>query len=151
MKIQPQILFHFEDISLDLENKEHIKKILIDYIKNNDNQCNIINYIFCSDEYLLNLNKQYLNHDYYTDILSFQMDDEPIQGDIFISVDRVEDNANTLGIPFKDELYRVISHGILHFLGYKDKTEGEQKIMRKKEDEMIELLKNDEDNGNFKL
>ena len=141
MKITPQIFFHEEDVKCPLENEEKIKKILINYIEKEGNQCEIINYVFCSDEYLLDLNKQYLKHDYYTDILSFQMGDQPIQGDIFISIDRVKDNAISLDIPFTDELYRVISHGVLHFLGYKDKTAQEQRIMRQKEDELIKLLK----------
>jgi len=148
MKITPQVFFHAEDIEYSPEKTDRIKEILIDYIESEGNQCNVINYVFCTDEYLLNLNKQYLAHDYYTDILSFQMDDEPIQGDIFISIDRVEDNAKLLNTLFVDELYRVISHGVLHFLGYNDKTVQEKELMRKKEDELIELLKKNVDDEN---
>ena len=141
MKVLPQILFYSEDTAFALDNSEKIVETLVEFIDKEANQCGSINYIFCSDEYLLKLNQDYLNHDYYTDILSFQMDDDPIQGDIFISIDRVNENAQNMNVPFEDELFRVLSHGILHFLGYKDKTEEEIRIMRGKEDELIEKIK----------
>ena len=98
-----------------------------------------INYIFCSDDYLLELNKQYLNHNTLTDIITFELNapGEPILSDIFISIDRVKENAKTLEIPFKQELHRVIFHGALHLCGYKDKKKEEQKLMRRKEDEYL--------------
>ncbi|HHB52267.1 MAG TPA: hypothetical protein ENK75_04390 [Saprospiraceae bacterium] len=86
----PEINFFNEDRQVDLLNKESIVKKLLVYISENNRNCGVINYIFCSDSYLLDLNKRYLNHDYFTDILSFQMDEDPISGDIFISIDRVE-------------------------------------------------------------
>ncbi len=141
MKVSSQILFYSEDISFALEKSEKIAATLVKFVEEEANHCGSINYIFCSDDYLLKLNQDYLSHDYYTDILSFQMDDDPIQGDIFISIDRVNDNAQDMNLPFEDELLRVISHGMLHFLGYKDKTEAEIKIMRGKEDELIEKIK----------
>ncbi|MFT7298920.1 MAG: putative rRNA maturation factor [Sphingobacteriales bacterium] len=101
-----------------------------------------INYIFCSDEHLLNINKEYLNHDYYTDIITFDNSppDSPIIfSDIFISIDRVADNAKDQNINFEDELDRVMIHGLLHLLGLKDKTEEEEKKMRSTEDEMLAL------------
>ncbi|HHH54985.1 MAG TPA: rRNA maturation RNase YbeY [Bacteroidetes bacterium] len=136
----PEINFFNEDRQVDLLNKESIVKKLLGYISENNRNCGVINYIFCSDSYLLDLNKRYLNHDYFTDILSFQMDEDPISGDIFISIDRVEENAKDLNVPFQDEVYRVISHGLLHFMGYKDKTEEQKMEMRKKENEIIEIL-----------
>ncbi len=141
MKVSAQILFHSEDTPFTLKKSEKIVNVLLKFIEEEANYCGSINYVFCSDDYLLKLNQEYLSHDYYTDILSFQMDDEPIQGDIFISIDRVTENARNLNVPFEDELYRVISHGVLHFLGYKDKTQEEIQIMRKKEDELIERIK----------
>ncbi len=141
MKVSSQILFYSEDISFALEKSEKIAATLVKFVEEEASHYGSINYIFCSDDYLLRLNQDYLSHDYYTDILSFQMDDDPIQGDIFISIDRVNDNAQDMNLPFEDELLRVISHGILHFLGYKDKTEAEIKIMRGKEDELIEKIK----------
>lgn len=97
-----------------------------------------ISYIFCDDEYLLKINQEYLEHDYYTDIISFDYSiGNQINGDVFISIERVKDNANEFGVPFKDELHRVMAHGILHYCGYKDKTDEEAVIMRAKEDEKL--------------
>lgn len=140
---ESQILFHNQDIEFNLNNSEIIANKLIEFTNSKHNTCGTINYIFCNDDFLLELNRQYLRHDYYTDILSFQMNDDPIAGDIYISIDRVKDNANSLGVTFDNELERVISHGLLHFLGYKDKTEEEQLKMRKKENELISFLNSD--------
>jgi len=94
-----------------------------------------VSFIFCSDEYLLALNKQYLSHDYYTDVITFDNSDEQVfSGDIFISVDRVKENAETYGQSFIDELHRVMIHGILHLSGYKDANDDESLIIRSKED-----------------
>ena len=136
-----EINFFSAEIEFELFDSSVIGEKLLAYISDNHKECSTINYIFCSDKYLLDLNKKYLNHDYYTDILSFQMEQEPISGDIFISIDRVKDNAKELNLSFDIELLRVISHGLLHFLGYKDKTEEEQKEMRNKEDQLIKILK----------
>lgn len=99
-----------------------------------------LNIVFCDDEYLLQINKQYLDHDYYTDIISFPMGTNPIEGDLYISVDRVADNAQSLGIAFLHELHRVIVHGLLHFLGYSDQTDVDKKLMRDKEDHYLQIL-----------
>ncbi|MEC5394130.1 rRNA maturation RNase YbeY [Bergeyella sp. RCAD1439] len=94
-----------------------------------------INYIFCDDDYLLQVNRTYLQHDYYTDIITFDYSKgKTISGDIFVSLPRISDNATTLSETFDQELRRVLAHGILHLCGYKDKTEDEQKEMRGKED-----------------
>lgn len=96
--------------------------------------------IFCSDEYLLEMNKEHLQHDYYTDIITFDYSDgNSVSGDLFISVDRVRDNANDLKISFFDELCRVCVHGVLHLCGYKDKSELDEQLMREKEDQMLAL------------
>lgn len=95
-----------------------------------------ISYIFCDDEYLLKINQEYLEHDYYTDIISFDYSiGNQLNGDVFISIERVKDNAHEFSVPFKDELHRVMAHGILHYCGYKDKTDEEAEVMRAKEDE----------------
>lgn len=100
-----------------------------------------INYIFCTDEYLHKINVDYLDHDTYTDIISFDYTEgKIISGDIFISIDRVKENALELGVLFSDELLRVMSHGILHYCGYLDKSEAEELLMRSKEDEKIKLF-----------
>lgn len=94
-----------------------------------------ISFIFCSDEYLLRINQQYLEHDYYTDIITFDdVSGDLISGDIFISVDRVRENAEVYGQSFSDELHRIIIHGVLHLLGYKDKEPEQKEIMTGKED-----------------
>ena len=94
-----------------------------------------VNLIFCSDEYLLKMNVEYLQHDYYTDIISFDYcEEDRILGDLFISKDRVLDNAELNNVTFESELQRVIVHGVLHLCGYKDKSEDEEKLMRSKED-----------------
>ncbi len=101
-----------------------------------------INFIFCSDNYLLEINKEYLQHDYYTDIISFDYcKGNLISGDIFISLQRVQDNAKKENTSFENELQRVIYHGILHFCGYKDKKEEEKQMMRAKENYYINQLK----------
>ncbi|WP_411811651.1 rRNA maturation RNase YbeY [Chryseobacterium scophthalmum] len=98
-----------------------------------------INYIFCDDEYLLKVNQDYLQHDYYTDIITFDyVKGKTISGEIFVSLQRISDNASTLSKNYEEELRRVLAHGILHLCGYKDKTEEEEQLMRNKEDFYIE-------------
>lgn len=116
-----------------------------------------INYIFCDDDYLLKINIEYLNHDTYTDVITFDYTEKnKISGDIFISIQRIEENANTFNVLFEEELLRVMSHGIFHLCGYNDKTSNEEKIMREKEDIailMFEIVKNmnQSDNSNTNL
>jgi probable rRNA maturation factor len=100
-----------------------------------------LNIIFCNDEYLLKINRKYLKHDFYTDIITFDHSDKPdsIAADLYISIDRVRENAQNLDIDFYDELDRVIIHGLLHLMGYSDKTPADQKIMREKEDACLLL------------
>lgn len=103
-----------------------------------------LNYIFCSDEYLHQINVEYLDHDTYTDIITFDNSEDEntgLAGDIFVSVERVTDNARSLGIPFVDELARVLVHGILHLCGYKDKSDEEEKAMRERESHYLLLRK----------
>lgn len=100
-----------------------------------------INYIFCDDEYLLQMNIQYLDHDTLTDIISFDYTvGKELNGDIFISVERVRENAADFNVPFEEELKRVMAHGILHYCGYKDKTEEDERLMRQKEDEKTAMF-----------
>ena len=98
-----------------------------------------INYIFCTDDYLLKINQEYLQHNYYTDIITFDNSEEQnhIEGDIFVSIDRVKDNAQEYNIVFEEEFRRVVVHGILHLIGFKDKTDEEQLEMRQKEAEYL--------------
>lgn len=97
--------------------------------------------IFCSDEYLLNINQTYLDHDYYTDIITFDYTEgDFVSGDLYISVDRVSENAGINDVSFLNELNRVVVHGVLHLCGYKDKSDEEEKQMRRKEDDALNLL-----------
>ena len=101
-----------------------------------------INIIFCSDNYILDVNIKYLQHDYFTDIITFDYcEGQKLSGDLFISVDSVRENARFYGTEFEDELNRVIVHGVLHLIGYDDHTEADQKTMRSKEDYYLELRK----------
>ncbi len=105
-----------------------------------DKKLGEINLIFCSDEYLLNMNKEYLQHDYYTDIITFDYYEELVSGDLFISLDRVRENAAVLGVAFIEELYRVVVHGTLHLLGFGDKSPDEEARMRSLENDALLLI-----------
>lgn len=97
--------------------------------------------IFCSDEYLLKINQEYLKHDYYTDVITFDYrEHDIISGDIFISVERVEDNATSLNLSMESELHRVLIHGVLHLCGYKDKTDEDKKVMTEQEDRFLAMM-----------
>lgn len=138
-----KINFFTEDVEFKIKHKAIIRQWIEDIIKSDNQKLEEINYIFCSDEYLLNVNREYLDHDYYTDIITFdnrEDNSEPILSDIFISIDRIEDNAQTVNTSFNQELYRVLIHGVLHLLGQGDKTEEQQKAMRKSEEACLSLL-----------
>jgi rRNA maturation RNase YbeY len=126
-----------------LESEEQISTWISNTISEEDFKLEDINYVFCDDKYLHKLNVEFLNHDTLTDIISFDYSvGKIIQGDIFISVERVADNAKDFGVLFIEELHRVIIHGILHYCGYKDKTDADAAIMRGKENYYLEVLKN---------
>lgn len=136
----PLFEFHIELKDFELEQTEKINQWLSQISLKENKEVKKVNYIFCSDDYLLELNKQYLNHDYFTDILSFPLKTDPIEGDIFISIDRVKENAQNYGFPFQQEFLRVMAHGLLHFMGYDDHEEQDIKIMREKEELYISLF-----------
>lgn len=128
------ITFFSEDVQFQLTQVDTVCAWLQRVAQQEDKTIREINYIFCSDDFLRAINEQYLQHDYYTDIITFPYDDtEDIQGDLFISIDRVEDNAKNLQVPFLQELNRVMVHGLLHLAGYGDKTEAETVQMRERE------------------
>ncbi len=134
------ISFNYETDFL-LENESDYERWIQQIIITENKQEGEINYVFCDDEYLLDINQKYLNHDYYTDIISFDYSvANELHGDIFISVDRVRENANDFKVTFHNELLRVMAHGVLHYCGYKDKTEQESALMRTKENESILLF-----------
>ncbi|CAZ95769.1 rRNA maturation RNase YbeY [Zobellia galactanivorans] len=134
------IEFHF-NTDFSLENPEKYSRWLEQLIESEQGSLEQLDYIFCSDEELLDMNQKYLSHDTYTDILTFDYtEDKAIAGDIFISVDRVRDNAQDLNTEFEEELRRVMAHGVLHLFGYKDKTDEEASLMRTKEEEKMAMF-----------
>ncbi len=140
MSTDSSINFHSELDSFAFTNEKEVANWLQAILEKEQKEIAQVNYVFVSDEALLELNKEYLNHHDYTDILSFQLEENPIEGDIFISIDRVKENAQTYGVSTENELMRVIAHGMLHFMGYKDKSEEEAVLMRQKEEECLELV-----------
>ena len=133
------ITFNKADKNTTLNNKVALKAFIEKKIKQEGLTIESLNYVFCSDKYLLAINKQFLNHDYYTDIISFDLSEVPGQlvAEVYISVDRVKENAKTLNNPYSNELLRVIFHGALHFCGYKDKKPADAKLMRSMEEKWI--------------
>jgi len=135
------IHFHYLTDPFHFPNRNNLKAFLQKTAKREGHTIDTINYIFCTDEYLLSINQQYLNHDTYTDIVTFQLNkkDEALLSDIYISVERVRENAQLHNTSFTQELHRVIFHGLLHLCGYKDKTKKDQEEMRKQEDKCLNL------------
>ena len=132
--------FNYET-EFTLENEDAISNWISNVIRSENKKEGEINYIFCDDEYLLQINQEHLQHDYYTDIISFDYTvGNEINGDLFISVDRVKENAQEFNVSFDDELKRVIVHGVLHYCGYKDKSEVDELLMRSKEDEKLAMF-----------
>lgn len=134
------IVFFNEEISYTLKDKQKIRQWIFDTIKAEGfRRVGELSFILCSDEYLLNINQEYLDHDTYTDIVTFDSSEEEgiIEGDIFISVERVIENAEKFNVPQRDELHRVIIHGVLHLCGYFDKNKGDKERMTEKENEYL--------------
>lgn len=136
------INFHFHEISSISWDEHAVKNWILNIAVLEKFDTEQLNYIFCSDEYLHSINVEYLDHDTYTDIITFNLSDnievDTLEGDIYISLDRVRDNAQQLNISFQDELARVMVHGVLHLFGYDDHEEEDVKIMRAKENLYIE-------------
>ena len=135
-ELNAKIEFHAHEVSLTLKNRKRLKPFIQSIIKQETGKPASVSYIFCSDEYLLKINRQYLNHDYYTDIITFDLSESAgfIIGEVYISIDRVKENANMNESTFTNELHRVIFHGALHLSGQNDKSPEQAKQMRKKED-----------------
>ena len=135
------ILFHHEDVKPLKIQRQLLKNWIKSVILSEEKKIGNINYVFCSDEYLLEVNKQYLDHDYYTDIITFDyVEANVISGDIFVSVDRVKDNASQFGVSFDVELRRILVHGVLHLIGFPDKKPEEKKLMTSKEDQYLAIF-----------
>lgn len=135
------ISFQNQSISFRLKDKTRLKAWIKTVTEKEKHRLGDINYIFCSDDELLEINIQHLNHNTYTDIITFDYTEgDKISGDIFISIDRVEENAKKFKVSFEEELHRVMIHGILHLCGYKDKSKADAELMRKKENGALKLF-----------
>jgi rRNA maturation RNase YbeY len=135
------INFFNEDVAYTLKQKIVVRHWINTTIIQEGYQLKELNFIFCSDTYLLNINQQYLRHNTFTDIVTFDNSDEPkkILGDVFISTDRIKENAQTFNVTEADETHRVIIHGTLHLLGYKDKSKADKALMTQKEDHYLSV------------
>ena len=135
------VTYHTEACTLRFGNRREVNRWIAETIATEGRKRGDISVIFCSDEYLLDMNRKHLEHDYYTDIITFDYSDgDWVSGDLFISIDTVRNNAQEYGTGFWQELYRVIIHGVLHLCGYKDKSPEEEKCMHSKEDFYLNLL-----------
>jgi len=134
----PPIHFFFEK-KIALQNRTYLKAYLSSIFKKEKRKLEYVNFIFTSDKHVLEVNRKYLQHDYYTDIITFELSSpgQPIQSDIYISVDRVRDNAGQNNVSIQQELHRVLFHGILHLCGYKDKSKKDIERMRAKEEHYL--------------
>lgn len=136
------IAYNYE-IDFKLRDENRISKWIQTCIHNEDFELGEINYIFCNDDYLHKINLEFLQHDTLTDIISFDYTlGKLVGGDIFISIERVKENATNFNVSFEDELHRVIIHGVLHYMKYKDKTDEEKKQMREQENKCLDYLNN---------
>ena len=139
--LQNNILFHTVDISFTLNSENETSSWLVNLVECHKKKVGELNYIFCSDDYLLKMNQEHLKHDYFTDIITFDYcEKDLISGDLFISIDRINENAKTFGKTQINELNRVIAHGLLHLLGFKDKTAKDIAEMRSMEEEALNML-----------
>ena len=134
------INFHAQ-VPVNVRNKPALIKTINTIFSREKKACDSLSIVFCSDDYLLNINKQFLQHDTYTDIISFNYASgkSPVIGELYISMERVKENAKLYNTTLEDERARVIFHGTLHFCGFRDKTKADQKLMRTKEDEYLKF------------
>jgi len=134
------IYLHFLE-KTSLPERSRLKAFIEQIFRKEKKDPHELHYIFCSDSYLLEINRKFLKHDYYTDIITFDLSrDKGLNAEIYISIDRVKENASDLGISFRQELARVMFHGVLHLCGYKDKSPKDLKLMRQKEDYYLRLF-----------
>jgi rRNA maturation RNase YbeY len=135
------IFFHTEDISFALQSEKEMVNWLVKLVEVHNRKVGELNYIFCSDDYLLKMNQEHLSHDYFTDIITFDYcEKDVISGDLFISIERTNENAKTFGKTQMNELSRVIAHGLLHLLGFKDKSAEDIAEMRNMEAAALDML-----------
>ena len=135
------ISFSFQKAQITLAERRRLKAFITSIFRRNGKELRQLSYVFCTDDYLLAINQKFLQHDYYTDIITFDLSESPkvVEGEIYISVDRVKDNANKLGVSVKEEIHRIMFHGALHLCGYVDKRPKDREIMRLEEDKNLRL------------
>ncbi len=139
------ITFQNIDIEMPALNQRLAKEWIEEFVASYGKKIGELYYLFCSDEYLLEFNRKRMNHDFYTDIVTFPLNDceEYLSGEFYISIDRIKDNAEQMGKPFKDEFHRVLAHGVLHLIGFKDKTDEDAKMMRSQEEKCLAMRRNE--------
>ena len=142
MASKSKVYFFSHNVKGEISKRTLLRQTLEFLFKKEKKELDCLNYVFCSDEFLLKLNREYLQHDYYTDIITFTLsgDEAPINAEAYISIDRVRDNARRFALPFNRELLRVVIHGALHLCGYSDKSARKKVQMRKKEDHYLAYL-----------
>ena len=135
------VQFSAHEVKVGMKDRTRLKAFIQDLFRREEQGLKNLQYVFCTDEYLLQLNEEFLQHDTYTDIVTFELSEDPevTEGEIYISIDRVKENAEQFEVTENYELHRVIFHGALHLCGYKDKTKKEEALMREKEDEYLAL------------
>ena len=134
-----KVRFFSNDVQTSLRNRSTLKEFIKSIFKKENKRLDFINYIFCSDKNLLTINKKFLNHDFYTDVITFNLSEnnQHISAEVYVSLDRVRDNAKKIGTSINSELHRVLFHAALHLCGYNDKKKIEMERMRRKEDELL--------------
>lgn len=136
-----QVFFNYADMSLRIQDAKKVKPFLAAIFRREKKKMQQVNFVFCSDKFLLEINRSFLNHDYYTDIITFPLQEKgmPVIGEIYISAERVKENSKLFRTTIKQEMLRIIIHGVLHLCGYDDKTKKGKKIMTEKEDFYLSL------------
>jgi rRNA maturation RNase YbeY len=133
--------FSAHEVKVGLKHRTRLKQFITELFEREEQGLTNLQYVFCTDDYLLQINEEFLKHDTYTDIVTFELSDDPdvTEGEIYISIDRVKENAEKYEVTENYELHRVIFHGALHLCGYKDKSKKDEVLMRQKEDEYLQL------------
>jgi len=143
------IYFHAEEIDFQLKEKKEVSDWICRVIEIENREIGEINIIFSSDTFLLEINNQYLDRNYFTDIITFDYGDgKIITGDLYLSIDRIRENAESFNVPVRNELFRIIIHGILHLIGYNDSNVEEKKLMTEREDQYMEIFSTEKLTGN---
>ena len=136
-----KISFYYLDRNPGIKNRTRLKEFIAQLFSNERKNLGNLSYIFCSDKHLLKINQDFLHHNFYTDVITFDLGSagSPVEGEIYISIDRIKDNARTMKLSFAEELHRVMFHGALHLCGYKDKSKRDELLMRQTEDKYLNL------------